>query len=81
MMTPKLGLALALPVESGPAESRQKDHMIVAAIALGPMPLQDVMETHGYQIYPQQLLRLVGCHEIGCHEISPATDEGSRWWH
>jgi len=71
MMTSNLGLVSALP-----AVSPREDHMIAGAGALGPMPQQDVMDTHGYQMYPQKFVRLVGCHES-----SPATHEGSRWWH
>ncbi|HEY4985475.1 MAG TPA: hypothetical protein VII39_02550 [Bradyrhizobium sp.] len=68
MMTSNLGLVYAPP-----AESPQKGHVIAD---VGPMPQQDVMDTHGYQMYPQKFVRLVGCHES-----SPVKHEGARWSH
>lgn len=55
MMTCNLGLRSA-PCPEHP----QKSHMI-ADCTVGPMPLQ-ATDVHGYQMYPQKLVRLVGCH-------------------
>ena len=37
--------------------------MMVDGAALGPMPLQDTFDCHGHEMFPQKLVRLVGCHE------------------
>jgi len=29
----------------------------------GPMPQQAAYGSHGYEIYPQKFVRLVGCHQ------------------
>ena len=39
---------------------------------LGPMPQQDTLDTHGYAMYPQKFVRLVGCHLTG--EVPHDTD-------
>ena len=35
----------------------------------GPMSRQDVFDAHGYDMHPQKLVRLVGCHESGAEAI------------
>jgi len=34
-----------------------------AAGMRGPMPQQAASSSHGYEIYPQKFVRLVGCHQ------------------
>ena len=29
----------------------------------GPMSRQDIFDAHGYDMHPQKLVRLVGCHD------------------
>lgn len=38
--------------------------------APGPMSQQDAGDSHGHEMHPQKLLRLVGCHDphAGKHE-------------
>jgi hypothetical protein len=51
-----------LNVSSVPAELPQKTDMIDYS-APGPMPLQEVGDSHGHEIYLQKFVRLVGCHD------------------
>ena len=41
---------------------QQKD--VIDCGAPGPMPQQDAGDCHGHEMHPQELVRLVGCHEL-----------------
>jgi len=41
----------------------------------GPMSRQDVFDAHGHDMHPQELVRLVGCHDAGAEaEQHPKPD-------
>jgi hypothetical protein len=50
------------PVPVVPTELPQKKDII--ADGLGPMSEQDVTGSHGHEMYPQKLVRLIGCHDV-----------------
>jgi hypothetical protein len=51
------------PVPVVPTELPQKKDII--ADGLGPMSQQqDVMGSHDHEMYPQKLVRLIGCHDV-----------------
>lgn len=41
--------------------SREKD--VADCSDHGPMPQQDVVDSHGHQMHPQKFVQLVGCHD------------------
>jgi hypothetical protein len=55
-----------------PAESSQEKDVIADRSAPGPMPQQHAGDSHGHEMHPQKLVRLVGCHNsnAGKHEVA-----------
>jgi hypothetical protein len=54
-----------------PVSPKQKQ-MIDDCRAQGPMSQQDAAGSHGREMHPQKLVRLVGCHEsnAGKHQVA-----------
>jgi hypothetical protein len=57
-----------------PTKLPKKTDMIAERAAHRPMSQQGAIGSHGYEMYPQELVRLVGCHdsapgkrEADCH--------------
>jgi hypothetical protein len=50
-------------VSSLPASSAEPRHDNEVSGDCGPMSQQDVSDAHGHEMHPQELVRLVGCHE------------------
>jgi hypothetical protein len=46
----------------------------------GPMTQQGAMGAHGHQMYPQEFLQLIGCHEAGKQtgSLGASTPERNR---
>jgi hypothetical protein len=57
---------------SAPADFPQKKHVISDCGAPGPMPLQGAVGSHGHEMYPQEFVQLVGCHDqnAGKHAVA-----------
>jgi hypothetical protein len=54
-------------------EPPQQTDLIADGGAQSPMSQQDVGDSHGHEMHPQKLVRLVGCHDphAGKHEDTP----------
>jgi hypothetical protein len=54
------------------AKLPQKRKTLLDCSALGPMLRQDAGSSHGHEMYPQEFVRLVGCHDQNGakHEIA-----------
>jgi hypothetical protein len=54
------------------AEAHRQTDVVANGGAQGPMSQQDARDCHGYEMHPQKLVRLVGCHDphAGKHEDS-----------
>ena len=46
-----------------PPSSAEPQHEKDVGTDCGPMSQQDVSDAHGHDMHPQELVRLVGCHE------------------
>jgi hypothetical protein len=46
-----------------PAKSSKKRDVIVERGPHGPMSQQNAAGSHGHEMHPQKLVRLVGCHD------------------
>ena len=61
-----------IPLKMPPlsAEAPQQIDVIADSGAQGPMSEQDAGDCHGHEMHPQELVRLVGCHDphAGKHE-------------
>jgi hypothetical protein len=49
---------------SKPADLTDQGDTSVDGYVQGPMSQQAAFGSHGYDIYPQTFLRLVGCHQL-----------------
>jgi len=45
------------------AQSPQQTDAHADSGVQGPMPQQDAGDSHGHEMHPQKLVRLVGCHD------------------
>jgi hypothetical protein len=45
------------------AQPRQQTDAHPDSGVQGPMPQQDAGDSHGHEMHPQKLVRLVGCHD------------------
>jgi hypothetical protein len=61
---------ISINVDLVPAEFPQKRDLIADCEAQGPMSQQDAVGSHGHEMYPQELVQLVGCRDphAGKHE-------------
>jgi hypothetical protein len=50
-------------VSSQSPSSAEPRHDKDVSADCGPMSQQDVSDAHGHEMHPQELVRLVGCHE------------------
>jgi hypothetical protein len=50
---------------SVPAKFPKKTDAIAERGVHGPMAQQGAVGSHGYEMYPQELVQLVGCHDLG----------------
>ena len=57
-------------VGAAPAEFPQKRDVLADDGDHGPMSQQDAVGSHGHEMYPQEFVRLVGCHGSGKHEVT-----------
>lgn len=44
----------------------------------GPMPLQNAYGFGSYDLYPQKLVRLVGCHDLSLNSKSPRSPPAEK---
>lgn len=53
-------------------KQKQKKKMTDDSLAQGPMSQQGAAGSHGREMHPQKLVRLVGCHEpdAGKHQVA-----------
>ena len=61
---------ISLRVGAAPAEFPQKRDVLAENGDHGPMSQQDAVGSHGHEMYPQEFVRLVGCHGSGKHEAA-----------
>jgi hypothetical protein len=61
---------LSRRVGAAPAEFPQQRDALADNGDHGPMSQQDAVGSHGHEIYPQEFVRLVGCHGLGKHEVA-----------
>jgi hypothetical protein len=63
---------VASSMGSVPAEFPQKRDVIADCGAQGPMSQQNAAGSHGYEMHPQKLVQLVGCHDPNAekHEVA-----------
>jgi hypothetical protein len=60
-----------IPLKVGSAaESLQNKDVIAHCGDHGPMSQQDIVCSHGNEMYPQKFVRLVGCHDSRKHEVA-----------
>ena len=71
MTTSQMGM-----VHASPAEFQHQGDVIADSGALGPMPQQDALDSHGHEMHPQRFVQLVGCHAS-----SAERQEGARQLH
>jgi hypothetical protein len=54
---------IASNMGSVPAAFPQEADAIAESGTQGPMSQQDAVGSHGHEMHPQKLVRLVGCHD------------------
>jgi hypothetical protein len=63
---------------AAPAEFPQKRDVLADNGDHGPMSQQDAVGSHGHEMYPQEFVRLVGCHGSRKTRGSVMTQSGSQ---
>ena len=62
-------------VSSPPPSSVEPRHEKDVSVDCGPMSQQDISDAHGHDMHPQELVRLVGCHESDAEAAQRAARE------
>jgi hypothetical protein len=58
--------------ESKPADLADQRDIVADGYIQGPMSQQAALGSHGYDIYPQTFVRLVGCHQSNAAQSDAA---------